>query len=55
MEIFNVKFYTPVLCSYLCVITTFFQSSVTSTKLYHLKYDHLVNFYISLEKTPKMS
>jgi len=34
-------------------LTNFIQLCLTLTKLCHIKHDHLVNFYISLEKHQK--
>jgi len=52
-ESFKIKFYTPLVCSYLCIITNFIQLSLTLTKLCHIKCNHLVNFYILFEKREK--
>jgi len=48
-EHFKAIFYTRILRSNLHPIQSFIQLSLTSTKLCHIKNDHLENFYISLE------
>jgi len=53
------KFFTTVLHTFLLVhiyakLQNFIQLSLTLTKLCHIKRDHLVNFYISLEKREKL-
>ena len=52
-ENFYIKFNALILCSYLCTPTKFYSIISALTKLCHIKRDHLVDFYISLEKNTK--
>ena len=52
-KFFSTVFYTPSACSYLRKITKFY-SVISNFDKAVLKRDHLVNFYISLEKREKL-
>ena len=49
------KFYTPIGCSYLCKMTTFYSVISWLRQRYAIfKYNHLVSFYTFLEKREKL-
>ena len=49
------EFYVPILCSYLQKIKKkLYSVNSNFDKVCHIKHDHLVHFYISLEKHEKL-